>query len=485
MGALRLRRIQGITRRWLVNSLAITASLVVVAVTVYTLLVSNSYYGAIRSSLETRARLYIDYLDIYSNESYEKFYTGALQWTHLDFTDGDKLELQFIGTSGRVEITSSGLAMAYYRPQTTDVPESLETGEMSVFSGEDPLTGERVFSVSAPLKFGGSQIIGVLRLVSSMREADRAVAQSFGLAVLVGLAALVFIATINMVFIRGIVQPIQEINRVTKRIAAGSYGVRIEKTFDDEIGELADNINHMSSEINISNKLRIDFMSSVSHELRTPLTAISGWGETLLSADFNNPAELKRGIRIMLKEAGRLTRLVEELLDFTRMEGGRMTLFSEKMDVTSELDEVVYMMADALSRDGIEVVYEVEEDLPDIIGDKARLKQVFFNILDNAAKHGRDGKRIEIKVASEESAAHGYVVRITIRDFGAGIPAEELPHVKMRFYKGSARTRGNGIGLAVSDEIMRLHNGSLDIESTAGEGTLVSIRLPAEKKREA
>lgn len=478
MGFLKLRALQGIKRRWLMNSLAITVIIVIVSVTVSTLLISNYYYETLRDTLETRARANSSIFDKYYNESYEKFYTNAEQFAR-EYKDKDKLEIQFIGTNGRVDITSSGPA-ANFRPETPDIQACLNTGQQRYFIGPDPLTDERVLSVSAPLMFGGNQVIGVMRFVSSMREADRQIIRSFWLSLLVGLAALVFVTITNILFIRGIVQPIQEISQVTKRIAAGSYGVRIEKVFDDEIGELADNINHMSSEINISNRMRTDFMSSVSHELRTPLTAISGWGETLLAPEFNDPAELKRGISVMLKEAGRLTRLVEDLLDFTRMEGGRMTLFSESIDVTPELDEVVYMMADALRRDGFEVVYEAEEELPTIMGDKARLKQVFFNIIDNAAKHGRDGKRIEIKVAAEQDTSEE-IVRITIRDFGQGIPPEELPHVKMRFYKGATRTRGNGIGLSVSDEIIRLHNGVLDIESALGEGTLVSIRLPAEK----
>lgn len=477
MGFLKLRALQGIKRRWLINSLGITVIIVVVSITVSTLLISNYYYETLRDTLENRARVNSSFFDKYYNESYEKFYVNAEQFAR-EFKDKDKLEIQFIGTSGRVDITTSGPA-ANFRPETPDVQESLSTGRQRYFIGTDTLTGERVLSVSAPLMFGGNQVIGVMRFVTSMREADRQIARAFGISLLIGLTALLFVAITNILFIRDIVRPIQEITQVAKRIAAGSYGVRIEKTFDDEIGELADNINHMSSEINISNRMRTDFMSSVSHELRTPLTAISGWGETLLAPECNDTAELKRGIRVMLKEAGRLTRLVEELLDFTRMEGGRMTLYSESIDVTPELDEVVYMMADALRRDGIEVVYDAEDSLPTIMGDKARLKQVFFNILDNAAKHGRDGKRIEIKVFAEREP-HEEIICITIRDFGQGIPPDELPHVKMRFYKGATRTRGNGIGLSVSDEIIRLHNGTLDIESTIGEGTVALIRLPAE-----
>jgi signal transduction histidine kinase len=176
----------------------------------------------------------------------------------------------------------------------------------------------------------------------------------------------------------------------------------------------------------------------------------------------------------MLGETGRLTKMVEELLDFTRMEGGRMTLQVGPMDVRAEFEEVIYLYMDTLAKEGILLTYDEKGDIPEIEGDRARLRQVFLNILDNAVKHGGDGKRIETSIEAGEGA-----VTMRVRDHGAGIPSEELPHVKFKFYKGSSKARGSGIGLAVSDEIVKLHSGSLDIESAVGEGTTVTIRLPA------
>lgn len=165
--------------------------------------------------------------------------------------------------------------------------------------------------------------------------------------------------------------------------------------------------------------------------------------------------------------------MVEELLEFTRMEGGRLTLQMEEADILSEFEEAVFMYMETLKKDGIELTYSADDSIPLIVCDRARLRQVFLNILDNAAKHGAAGKRIDASI----SAGDGYV-DIVVRDYGAGIPPEELPRVKMKFYKGSSKARGSGIGLAVSDEIVRLHGGTLEIESTIGEGTAVTIRLP-------
>ena len=238
-----------------------------------------------------------------------------------------------------------------------------------------------------------------------------------------------------------------------RRISAGSYGILIDNHYRDELGELVDNINDMSLKISQSEKIQQEFVSSVSHELRTPLTAINGWAETLAADPGANPEQTQRGLNIIVKESRRLTTMVEELLDFTRMQDGRFTLRVEETDLLAELEDAIFTYREIFSREGIELRYECADDLPPIIADGERMKQVFCNVLDNAAKH----------------------------DFGPGIPVEELPYVKQKFYKGSSKARGSGIGLAVCDEIMRLHNGTFDIANASGGGAVVTMTLPMEK----
>ena len=221
--------------------------------------------------------------------------------------------------------------------------------------------------------------------------------------------------------------------------------------------------------------MKTEFISSVSHELRTPLTAINGWGETILADPSGDPAQMKKGIRIILREARRLSTMVEELLEFSKMEDGRFTLRVEPdVDLQSEFEDAIFTYRELFRQEGIELEYDAgDEALPFISADPERLKQVFCNVLDNAAKHGGSGKRIAASVSAED----GYEV-VRIRDFGPGIPEAELPFVKQKFYKGSSKARGSGIGLAVCDEIVTLHNGTFDIANAEGGGTVVTIRLP-------
>mgnify|MGYP000757212086 FL=1 len=236
-----------------------------------------------------------------------------------------------------------------------------------------------------------------------------------------------------------------------------------------------DNINNMSLKISQSEKMQTEFISSVSHELRTPLTAISGWGETLLGDESGDPRQLRRGLRIIVKEARRLTGMVEELLEFSKMQDGRFTLQVEEMDLQAELEDAIYTYRELFRQDGIQLNYHSDQELytEPISGDPQRLKQVFCNVLDNAAKHGGAGKRIDVDMTQEGDS---YVVRI--RDYGPGIPPAEVPFVKQKFYKGSSKARGSGIGLAVCDEIVQRHGGVFDIGNADGGGAIVTIRLP-------
>lgn len=294
------------------------------------------------------------------------------------------------------------------------------------------------------------------------------------LIVLIGLLLAALSALICGVWFHARVsRPVEEMTEATRRIAGGSYGTEIPITRRDELGELAVAINELSQEISKTEKMQSEFISSISHELRTPLTAITGWSETLMFDDAIQ-SDSRRGIQIISKEAGRLTGMVEELLEFTRIQDGRFKLNIELLDIESELEDTIFTYQELLRQDNLELRYTPSEtEIPLLPGDPERLKQVFLNILDNAAKYGREGKTIEVSVYADSEAA-----TIRFRDHGPGIPESELPHVTEKFYKGSSKERGSGIGLAVCEEIVTRSGGKLEITNAPGGGTAVAVRLP-------
>jgi len=469
---LKALHIRGLRQRWIVNTVAPVFVLVILIVTLFSAGIASYYYQGMRTALDNKAQAAADSFTSYFMTSYTEYYQKAVSYAD-NFEDKDYIELQFISSSGRIQVSSTSNLTAGTAPGTDDIIQAFTTGERAFFQGHDPQTGEDILSVTYPQDFNG-RVVGAMRYVTSLSKVNTQVLISVLLVMLVAMLCMGMVIIANLLFINSVVEPVAVVSDTAKRISAGSYGFQVENKYTDELGELVDNINDMSLKIGQNEKMKSEFISSVSHELRTPLTAINGWGETILEDTDQDPEQMRRGIRIILREARRLTNMVEELLDFSKMEDGRFTLQIEEVDLQAEFEDAIFTYQQLFRQEDIELEYEPTDDLMDPIpGDPERLKQVFCNVLDNAAKHGGAGKRISASVSRE-----GDMEVIRIRDYGPGIPETELPYVKQKFYKGSSKARGSGIGLAVCDEIIHLHNGTFDIGNAEGGGCVVTIRLP-------
>ena len=470
-------KVRGIRRRWLLNSISILVMILAVMVIAFSLVMKNYYDSSILSDMESKARTASSYFGSYaaSSDISSGDYLTIAQDYVSSFEDGTKIELQFLTADGKVIYSSNGLTLSGTMPETPDLLQLQDKQEITSWTGTSAQTGERITAVSAPLSYDGT-IVGIMRYVTSMRLVDRQVTILTLAAAVACLVILVLVYLSNIYFVRSIEVPVKNITGIAQRIAGGSYGIQVEKKFDDEIGDLTDAINDMSLRIKHAESMKSEFISSVSHELRTPLTAITGWAETIMNGEARDEQDVRKGMGIIASEARRLSGMVEELLEFSRIEDGRFTLSIEPIDIKAELEDAVYTYHEFLAAEGIAVYHhDCEEEFDPIPGDPDRLRQVFCNLLDNAAKHGGSGKRIDTEIYP----VAGDVV-ITIRDYGPGIPPEELPNVKYKFYKGSSTARGSGIGLAVCEEIVTRHNGELNIRNADDEygGCLVEIRLP-------
>ena len=457
--------------RWLINTLGVILALGMVCVLSVTALFANYYYSTMRSDLYDRAESTADFFADYLNQSYNEYYQSCITYAET-FSDKDRLELQFISKDGSLVASSYG-HWAGQSPTTSEIREAMEMRTIRAYIGADPATGERIMAVSSPMIYSNGEVIGVLRFVTSTGVMN---VQIFQVA-LMSFASLLAILSIVLVsggyFMRSILLPVQEITEKAQQIANGSYGAQIQTRYRDEIGVLADTVNDLSIKISQNEKLQAGFISQLSHELRTPLTVIKGWCETLMM-DENMDEMTRQGMKTIHGESGRMIEMVTELLDFSRMQGENVTLTMEVEDIRASFEEAVFMYAGRLATEGIELNYlENDDEIPEIRCDTDKLRQVFLNILDNAAKHGGEGKRIDASIHHLDDT-----VMVRIRDYGPGIPEDEIPLVKKKFFKGSSKARGTGIGLAVCDEIVELHGGSLTLENAEGGGTLVTVTLP-------
>ena len=472
------KRTSGLLRRWMTSSLLPVITILVLISALVSIGLGSAYYSNARSALEAKAAAGAEYFNTYAMTSYEEYYHSATLYAN-SFEDSDRVELQFLNNKGAVDVSTRSM-MIGSAPGTQDVYDALSSGEISSYLGRDRQTGERIIAVSGLLKFQG-EVVGIIRFVTSAHNLDSQVLLTVMIILAIMLAVSFVVVISSLLLINNVVAPVSAVSEAAKQISGGSYGFCIPNRYADEMGELVDNINDMSVKIGQNEKLQQEFISSVSHELRTPLTAINGWAETLL-ADVGESEEedaQRRGLNIIIKESSRLTKMVEELLDFSKIADGRFTLEMEPMDLQAEFEDTVYTYHQIFKQEGITLLYTAGDEYDEIISaDPVRLKQVFCNILDNAAKHGGSGKRIVTRL----NRSRGYYI-ITVRDFGPGIPEADLPHVKEKFYKGSSKARGSGIGLAVCDEIIRLHDGTFSIDNAKGGGAIVTIKLPIHPAR--
>ena len=459
-------RFKSITTRWLLNVYLI----IVAAVTAIAVIVSMLFASLIFSSVQSQAADYAQDFDSLSSANRENFYDLAIEASE-GFEHKDKIEVQVINSGGKGIVSTTG----FQSPDnvTADFNRAVGSGSGSyVFRGKNS-GGERVMAGTKLIYGSHGEVLGAYRWISSLKSAYRKINITVIIIVLLYLSVLGLCAVSGFFFMKSIVNHLREMGNTARKIAGGDFKARIEVKEHDEIGELSETINYMASELENAETMKNDFISSVSHELRTPLTAIRGWGETAKMSIGTDEELVARGLDVVLSEADRLSGLVEELLDFSRMQSGRISVNIMPMDVSELLRAATDMYTELAVKQGIELSYTPPMQNSIVLGDPDRLKQVFINIIDNAVKYTEKGGLVLVTQTREDGC-----VRITVKDTGVGIPAEDLDHVKEKFFKSNKTVRGSGIGLAVADEIIKQHQGLLFIESTEGVGTTATIVLP-------
>ena len=464
--------VKKITKRWIFNSLGAILVILIALEVAIAVSVKNYFYGSVKRIVSAQAETISGLLSEYSTGgegNYESYFRSLV----ASFDKRNIMELMVLDKNGRVVITSSGFVPDRER-LTQDCAEALSNSDGTAEFTVEMAGGEKVFSLTV-VPNGSTENFRAFRLVTSLTKVDTQIAVAIAGTGLICVAIIFFVIASGSYFINSIVIPVGQIGDAARKIAEGDFNAHLEKTTDDEIGDLVDTINYMADELGATEKMKNEFISSVSHELRTPLTAIKGWAEMLEDSHGDvDSATMEKGMGVIISETDRLSVMVEELLDFSRIQSGRMVLQPVKLDIIAELSEAVLTFEQRAVRENKELILDESDDIIPVMGDKNRLRQVFINIIDNAIKYSDAGDRITVSVFRIDDG----FVDIAVRDTGIGIPAEQLDKVKTKFFKGNATRRGSGIGLAVADEIVRMHGGELLLDSVEGEGTTVTIRLP-------
>ena len=474
----------GITKRWMLNTLSVIFTIIVLIVVSLIFVVTYVFQNSVEQSLNSACNELSLVFPGYTADSASEFTALACDYVE-NFDQKERMGVMAINSSGRIVLTSTGFIPSESE-EMKDFGDAKKSPDGYAYWSGRLASGEPAMSETRIISTESGVVVGAVRYIVSMEPINSRILIVDAIIVALGIVMLAMVIFSGLLFIRSIVKPIRRLSEAAAQIAQGDFSAseKIEHKYDDEIGDLCDAVSDMAKDLQTTEQMKNDFISRVSHELRTPLTAIKGWAETMQLSERGtlDRRTFDRGMSVIIKESSRLTGIVEELLDFGRIQSGRMVLINEKIDIIAEFDETVYMLKDRAAEEGIHLLYDEDDTVyyPPVYGDRNRLRQVFLNVLDNALKYTPKGGVVAAQVIYTKDDPE--VIKIVVTDSGCGISAEDLPRVKEKFYKANQKVGGSGIGIAVADEIMNLHHGSLNIESGEGVGTTVTLTLPVYKE---
>ena len=427
--------------------------------------INSYYYGGVEQILKDRVNLSAEFLNKTAN------YSSAEEKSNIMFSSSmtsyeNKFLVQFISVDKNLIIDSNGFT-DNMEINTPDVNAALEN-KIELYRGKNAFTGERILSASRPL-IRYNKTDGVIRFVVSLEKIDVEIRNFVIGSLIIGF----FRFTLSLIS-KSIIVPLQKLNKTAGEFAKGNFEALAEKRYNDEVGRLADTMNFMAKEIKNTEKLKTEFISSISHELRTPLTSIKGWSETLqMSEGYKKDSDVAIGLNIIYSEAERLSNMVEELLDFSRFQSNSMKVIKKPVNIKEVMFQVYRQFSNKRTSAQIKCDFSGKDTI--VNADPNRLKQIYINLLTNAIKFTKEeGGLIEM-------IAIGYDDKIEtmVKDNGIGIKEENLPHVIEKFYKVSNTMPGNGLGLSIVDELVRLQDGRMTLESEVNVGTTITIVFPA------
>ncbi|PET96876.1 two-component sensor histidine kinase [Bacillus cereus] len=430
---------------------------------VFSVSIYRYYYNGIvqyvESHAKTSTRFFSEYNSLYFIRLQE--YSGEI----IESFQLEGTELQLIDRHGTIIQSSSGQKVE----AKVIIPYSLLEGEMynQVTITKD---GVKQLEVYSPLIHQG-QTIGVLKYTTVLTDVNAKIIEIILFTISVGIVISGIVFLISRRLANSFVKPIESIIHASSQIAEGTLKEQIKEDYPGELGELAHSLNYMADKIEKAEQMKNEFIASISHEIRTPLTGIKGWSETLKTVDHLTDEEIKQGMGIISGETDRLIHLVEELLDFSRLQSNHFNLYKQKVQLYDILEETIWQLTPKSEEKQIQLVDNLER--VELVGDRNRLKQVFLNIIHNAIKYSNEKGTIYIEAAKSEGKA---VIKVT--DQGIGIAKEHLPFIEQSFYQINNHIEGAGIGLAIVKKMVELHGGTLSITSRERVGTTILIKLP-------
>jgi signal transduction histidine kinase len=394
--------------------------------------------------------------------------------TMAQFSD---ISLFMVDEKGRI-LASSGVPglVKGQKVVSEDKLDALLEGEMNVAEYKDPTTGDRFLTSGKPI-YQGETFTGGVYVLSSVENVDLSLYRLRQMFILSGTGAFLLALGFTLVLSRKLSDPMVHMEHATRKIAKGDLDTRVKITTRDETGSLAQAINDLAVDLKRYRDTRREFFANISHELRTPMTYLEGYANILKEGLYQTEEERIQYLDIIQKESMRVTRLIEDLFELSKIEEGKLTLHKEEIDLQEVLENVIQKVNLKANEKEIELDLSIDDGMESVYGDGLRMEQIFSNLLDNAIRYTERGT---VKVSME--VVESKYVKVTIEDTGQGIPKDELPYIFERFYRvEKSRSRdygGTGLGLSIVKNLIELQDGSIQVESEVGSGTRFEICFP-------
>lgn len=338
-----------------------------------------------------------------------------------------------------------------------------------------------IITVGVPVQGKNGEVAGAILLISPVETQKEVVNSSWYMILMSGMVALIISFIIAIPFARSMTQPITSMRSTALELASGNYKAKTGIIRYDEIGELATTIDFLAdklveNEIERKNmeQMRLDFFANVSHELRTPITVVRGYTESLVDGVVSDEERRQQYYSRMLSECQSMERLVGDLLLLSKMQNPDFLVEKEPVTLQQVFNDLKRSAGSIAAEKNIEIVVKQPDTPCLMMADYVRLRQMFVVIVDNAIKFSHENSSIYITMEADDN------IRVSIRDEGVGISSEELPNIFEKFYKSKLRqnAKGSGLGLAIARQICLKHDGTIQVESTVGEGTTFTFTFP-------
>lgn len=430
---------------------------------------SNFYFNKVQEQVEKASERYANSIDSLDNQQLEV------------------LELLASVTEQEIVIVNNqGVIVANSGVPSLSLGENLRSNEFDALTKDsviqsvyyDEVNSSRYMNIGRPI-YSGDELIGGIFVMASIEDLYQSLDLIRKSIILAGVGAVFLALGLTFILSRKLSSPLIEMEKATRRIATGELDTRISNESKDEIGSLAAAINDLAIELHRYRSNRQEFLANISHELQTPITYLEGYSSALENELYRNEEEKKQYLQIIQQEASRMSTLVKDLFDLSKMEEGKIALVFEEVDLVEVVENAMLKTKMKAQEKGLQLNFTHSHDLPSIEADGLRMEQILINIIENAIRYTESGT-VKVKLSNNLDT-----IKVQIEDSGIGIPQEDIPFLFERFYRvEKSRSRefgGTGLGLAIVKQLVELQGGTISVESQIGKGTCFELKFPVAK----